>query len=259
MVVLPYKDRLELLGKYLQQLIMESVGKEKDLDGKTVHQGLTVLGNKGSSDQHSYVQQLLDGPNNFIAAFVGVLADRDGASIIIDDNSNCGDYLQAFMLGTRQALSQRGRPSLTLFLEKVDGLRLGALIALFERAVTFYAFLANINAYHQPAVEMGKKSAGEIIKLKNKIVTFLQENRGISYSTEEVAKGMGLADSGEEETIFMLLQRLSANHHYGINARQDAGSSLLDRRFWMQIAKTQNIKTDVSDLKSKLHKHIAEA
>ncbi|HNH49314.1 MAG TPA: glucose-6-phosphate isomerase, partial [Myxococcota bacterium] len=57
MVVLPYRDRLLLFSRYLQQLVMESLGKEKDLAGKLVYQGLTVYGNKGSTDQHAYVQQ----------------------------------------------------------------------------------------------------------------------------------------------------------------------------------------------------------
>ena len=58
MVVLPYKDRLLLFSRYLQQLVMESLGKEKDLAGNVVHQGIAVYGNKGSTDQHAYVQQL---------------------------------------------------------------------------------------------------------------------------------------------------------------------------------------------------------
>ncbi|KAF8677790.1 hypothetical protein HU200_046465 [Digitaria exilis] len=53
MVVLPYKDSLLLLSRYLQQLVMESLGKEFDLDGNRVNQGLTVYGNKGSTDQHA--------------------------------------------------------------------------------------------------------------------------------------------------------------------------------------------------------------
>jgi glucose-6-phosphate isomerase len=61
MVILPYKDRLMLFSKYLQQLVMESLGKEMDLDGNVVHQGIAVYGNKGSTDQHAYVQQLRDG------------------------------------------------------------------------------------------------------------------------------------------------------------------------------------------------------
>src|SRR5207302_240487 len=56
MVILPYKDRLTLFSKYLQQLVMESLGKEHDLDGKVVNQGIAVYGNKGSTDQHAYVQ-----------------------------------------------------------------------------------------------------------------------------------------------------------------------------------------------------------
>ena len=64
-VVLPYKDSLLLFTRYLQQLVMESLGKEKNLDGKTVHQGLAVYGNKGFTDQHAYVQQLREGVANF--------------------------------------------------------------------------------------------------------------------------------------------------------------------------------------------------
>ena len=79
MVVLPYKDRLELFSRYLQQLVMESLGKEKDRDGKTVHQGISVYGNKGSTDQHAYVQQLRDGVENFFVTFIEVLRKRENA------------------------------------------------------------------------------------------------------------------------------------------------------------------------------------
>ena len=75
MVVLPYKDRLLLFSRYLQQLVMESLGKKLDLDGNVVHQGINVFGNKGSTDQHAYVQQLRDGLNNFFLTFVRVLED----------------------------------------------------------------------------------------------------------------------------------------------------------------------------------------
>ena len=84
MVILPYKDRLVLLSKYLQQLVMESLGKELDRDGKQVNQGIAVYGNKGSTDQHAYVQQLRDGVNNFFATFIEVLADRDALSPQVD-------------------------------------------------------------------------------------------------------------------------------------------------------------------------------
>src|SRR6185295_10947902 len=76
MVVLPYKDRFLLLSRYLQQLVMESLGKELDLQGRVVNQGIAVYGNKGSTDQHAYVQQLREGVNNFFATFIEVLKDR---------------------------------------------------------------------------------------------------------------------------------------------------------------------------------------
>ena len=95
MVILPYKDRLVLFSKYLQQLIMESLGKETDLEGKTVNQGISVYGNKGSTDQHAYVQQLREGVHNFFVTFIEVLVDRENAAIAVDENGNStGDYLQ---------------------------------------------------------------------------------------------------------------------------------------------------------------------
>ena len=81
LVVLPYADRLDLFSKYLQQLIMESLGKEHDLNGQIVNQGLTVFGNKGSTDQHSYIQQLRSGANNFFAIFLSKQAGSGSWSI----------------------------------------------------------------------------------------------------------------------------------------------------------------------------------
>ena len=88
MVILPYKDRLMLFSKYLQQLVMESLGKEQDLDGNVVRQGIAVYGNKGSTDQHAYVQQLRDGVLNFFVTFVEVQKDRGSARFEVEDGRN---------------------------------------------------------------------------------------------------------------------------------------------------------------------------
>src|SRR5438552_3226100 len=93
MVILPYKDRLALFSKYLQQLVMESLGKEKDLDGNVVHQGIAVYGNKGSTDQHAYVQQLRDGVLNFFVTFIEVDKDRHGTALEVENGYTSGDYL----------------------------------------------------------------------------------------------------------------------------------------------------------------------
>ena len=211
MVILPYKDRLELFSKYLQQLIMESLGKEKDLDGKVVHQGISVYGNKGSTDQHAYIQELREGVPNFFATFIEVL--KDGASGVaeteVEPKTTSGDFLEGFFLGTRKALFENGRKSITITVQEVSPFYIGLLIALYERAVGFYASLVNINAYHQPGVEAGKKAAATILALQSKILSHLEANRNSSFSATELASAIGEKDP---ETTFKLLEHLAANN-----------------------------------------------
>jgi glucose-6-phosphate isomerase len=208
-VVLPYKDRLELFSKYLQQLVMESLGKELDLDGKVVNQGLSVYGNKGSTDQHAYVQQLREGVLNFFAVFIEVLRDRAGESLQVEPGVTSGDFLSGFFLGTREALYEKGRQSITLTVREVSPFTVGMLIALFERAVGFYASLVNINAYHQPGVEAGKKAAGTVIALQGKVLAYLTEKKGHSLTSAQIASGIGAHDGFE--TVFKVCEHLAAN------------------------------------------------
>lgn len=205
MVILPYRDRLLLLGRYLQQLVMESLGKEVDRNGKVVHQGLTVYGNKGSTDQHAYVQQLRDGTNDFFATFVRVLESRQGDSIEVEDDMTCGDFLDAFWLGTREALFEKGRESITITLDRVDARAIGVLIALFERAVGLYAELININAYDQPGVEAGKAAAGAVLDLRKKVHDHFKNSGNDTKTADEVAKAIGEPDAAE--SISYILDR----------------------------------------------------
>ena len=217
MVVLPYKDRLLLFSRYLQQLVMESIGKEKDLAGQVVHQGLTVYGNKGSTDQHAFVQQLRDGTPDFFATFVRVLRDRDGRSLEVEPGATSGDFLDGLHLGTRRALHESGRPSLTITIRELDARSLGMLIALYERAVGLYASLVGINAYHQPGVEAGKKAAAAVLELQRKVVAALAARGSQGATCEELASAVEAPD--EVETVFHLLERLSANPDRGVTKR----------------------------------------
>ncbi len=206
MVVLPYKDRLMLFSRYLQQLVMESLGKAEDLSGITVNQGLAVYGNKGSTDQHAYVQQLRDGVNNFFVTFIEVLQDREQPSTELEPGITSGDYLEGFLLGTRQALYDNERDSIAVTLPRVDEQSVGALIALYERAVGLYASLININAYHQPGVEAGKKAASSILELQLKVLTSLQERPA---SLSELADRIG--ESSRVESVYQIVRHLAAN------------------------------------------------
>ncbi|MDR2806924.1 MAG: glucose-6-phosphate isomerase [Puniceicoccales bacterium] len=211
MVILPYKDRLSLLGNFLQQLIMESIGKKFDHFKCLVEQGLTVYGNKGSTDQHAYMQQLLEGINNAFVTFIEVLTDRDGTSMWIEKDVTTGDYLEGFLLGTRQALYENRRESVTITIDRVDAYYLGVLIGLYERTVGFYTSIIHINAYHQPGVEAGKKAANNILALQKSVLQYLRENAQQSFSAEALSNAVGKGDT-EIETIFKLLEHLAANH-----------------------------------------------
>ncbi len=221
MVILPYKDRLELFSKYCQQLVMESLGKEKDLDGRTVNQGIAVFGNKGSTDQHSYVQQLREGVLNFFVTFIEVLQDRDGKSMSVEADVTSGDYLDGFLLGTRRALYENGRESVTITIKEVSPFYIGLLIALLERTVGLYASLINVNAYHQPGVEAGKKAAASVIALQLDILECLRSQNGVGLSVTEIAGKIGQTD--EAETIFKICEHLAANHDHSVSKTDGAG------------------------------------
>uniref|UniRef100_A0A1J3EKL6 Glucose-6-phosphate isomerase n=1 Tax=Noccaea caerulescens TaxID=107243 RepID=A0A1J3EKL6_NOCCA len=214
MVILPYKDSLLLFSRYLQQLVMESLGKEFDLDGNTVNQGLTVYGNKGSTDQHAYIQQLREGVHNFFATFIEVLRDRPpGHDWELEPGVTCGDYLFGMLQGTRSALYANGRESISVTIEEVTPRSVGALIALYERAVGLYALLVNINAYHQPGVEAGKKAAAEVLALQKRVLSVLNE-----ASCKDPVEPLTLDEVADRchapediEMIYKIIAHMSAN------------------------------------------------
>jgi glucose-6-phosphate isomerase len=200
MVVMPYADRLQRLSRVLQQLVMESIGQRLDRKGNVVHQGMSVFGNKGSTDQHAMVQQLRDGRNDAHVLLMQVLADGPSAP---PGSAGAGDDLQGFLLGTRRALTERGMPTMVLTVPGVSPRVVGGLVALFERAVGFYASLVDVNGYHQPGVEAGKKAAKALLLLKVAVLAEL----AAGPSTEE---NLAAALEADPIEVHYLLRRLVA-------------------------------------------------
>ena len=224
MVVLPYRDRLQVFSKYLQQLVMESLGKKFNRKGEIVHQGISVFGNKGSTDQHAYVQQLRDGIDNFFCIFIELLDSPDINNYFGSENPK--EFLSGFLQGTRSALSNENRQSITITLDKLNCLTLGALIALFERAVSFYAELVDINAYDQPGVEAGKKAAAEIIEYQKKVTEIL--NTGEELSINEITSLVGYSSS--EPIFFIIRQMCFGNNDYVINGDWSNPNTILIKK-----------------------------
>ena len=223
LVVLPYKDRLLLFSRYLQQLVMESLGKQLDLDSRRVEQGIAVYGNKGSTDQHAFVQQLRDGVNNFFVTFVRVL-ESGGAPIEVEPGVTSGDYLHGFLLGTREALYGNDRQSMTITVRRVDARTVGGLIALFERAVGLYASLIHINAYHQPGVEAVKKAAAAVLSLQAKALAALSS---APQTAGQIAAAIGAAQSAE--SVYLILEHLASNGRANMVRSSDPGEATFTR------------------------------
>jgi glucose-6-phosphate isomerase len=101
------------------------------------------------------------------------------------------------------------------------------LIALYERAVGLYASLIGINPYHQPGVEAGKKAAAAVLDLQRRLFDALRGRGPAGGTCEELATATGASD--EVETVFLLLERLSANPERGVARR--SGSTPFDAVF----------------------------
>jgi glucose-6-phosphate isomerase len=152
---------------------------------------------------------LREGVANFFAVFIEVLEDRIGASIEIEPDATSGDFLSGFLQGTRQALYENQRDSITVTISQVNPRTVGALIALFERAVGLYASLVNINAYHQPGVEAGKKAAEKLLALQRKILVVL---KAADQPLELTALAEKAGASDQIEHVYKIVRHLAGNY-----------------------------------------------
>ena len=164
-VLMPYADPLRDLADWYVQLWAESLGKHRSPNDAGV--GPTPLGALGATDQHSKVQLFMEGPPDKTVTFIAV---RElGSDIVIprlhSDVKELG-YLGGHRLGellsieqraTAGALARRGRPNMTIHVERVDAHHLGALFMLLEIATIYAGELYGVNPLNQPGVELGKQ------------------------------------------------------------------------------------------------------
>ncbi|MCX8090415.1 MAG: glucose-6-phosphate isomerase [Verrucomicrobiae bacterium] len=211
--IIPYKDSLSHLSRYLQQLVMESLGKEKDVKGNIVNKGVVIFGNKGSTDQHSFVQQLRDGTDNAFTIFVKI--SRNGSDTLLkEEGVTVGDYLEGFASGTEKALKEKGRRTTAINLQDMSAFGLASLVAIFERTVGYLASLWEINAYHQPGVEAGKKAAEEIVQLKSQILNCLRSSRRVPMPVSAISERIN--QNLPVSLVRNLCDYLAANKRFGI-------------------------------------------
>ncbi|AUT59582.1 glucose-6-phosphate isomerase [Paraburkholderia terrae] len=175
-LVAPYSEALHFLSSYLQQLEMESNGKQACLDGSFVTYDTSAVtwGEPGTNGQHAFFQMLHQGPTIVPIDFVAVLTPEHP---LVSHHpkllANCFAQSEALMLGRTREEAEKvagpnkaelvphimfpgNRPTTTLLVDALTARSLGALIALYEHKVLVQGTVWNINSFDQWGVELGK-------------------------------------------------------------------------------------------------------
>jgi len=182
--ILPYDNRLDRFPAYLQQLQMESSGKNVRADGKAVKcdTGMVIWGESGNNAQHSFYQLLHQGTRLIPVDFL--LSAKSSGGTQVQHNlaiANCLAQSEALMDGFDEKgtepyrVHQGNNPSNTIVFEKLGPETLGQLIALYEHKVFVEGVIWGINSFDQFGVELGKKLAGGIRKSVNSSTQHLLE------------------------------------------------------------------------------------
>lgn len=216
MIVLCYNEFMREYAHYLQQLYMESLGKEYKVDGTEARQGQTVFGGVGTGEQHSFMQQVQKGiADNFVRM---VSFEKREHDYLNDQAGSMGRQLLAFLMGTQKALIQNKRSFATSTFAERNEFTFGMMIALEERIVTFLGSFFEINAYDQPGVQDGKKAATGVNATSKKIVAGLEKiTAPVSGSTAEILKAIdfGAEVPYEAESILVdIVQNINVDESY---------------------------------------------
>lgn len=178
-LIAPYHQDLHLFPAYLQQLEMESNGKQVTRDGHAVAMPTAPVtwGSVGTNGQHAYFQLLHQGtdliPVDFIIALKPAHPNKEQHKALL---ANALAQAEALMCGSASDSSlpphrvfQGNRPSSMLVLPALDPASLGALIALYEHKTFVQGVLWNINSFDQWGVELGKTLANRILDELNDV------------------------------------------------------------------------------------------
>ena len=188
-VIAPYDQHLHHLPRFIQQLDMESNGKQTACDGTPVgtDTGPIIWGETGINGQHAFFQLLHQGTHITPIDLIASLEKRSNLpghhEILL---SNVFAQAEAFMRGktaeeVRAELQAQGmdgekieklvphktfsgnRPTNILLLDKIDPRNMGSLIALYEHKVFVQGVVWGINSFDQWGVELGKQLAQTIL------------------------------------------------------------------------------------------------
>lgn len=161
-----YSEGLKTFGLWFQQLWAESLAKKLTYSGTPAPRVSTPMMMVGSNDQHSMLQQVMEGEKDKFVIFVRSNREENFGeklnSVLFDGyeflkNESMGKVLKAQSIGTQEALLKEGVHSTTIELTKFDEEEMGALFLFFEMVIALLGQHHNIDAYNQPGVELSKR------------------------------------------------------------------------------------------------------
>ncbi len=167
--VLPYSQAMSRFPAHLQQMDMESNGKQVNRDGEILDYptGPVIFGEPGTNGQHSFYQLLHQGTDIVPLQFIGFLESQDGLDVDFSGstsqkklNANLAAQIIAFAKGSANDNPNKHfpgeRPSSLLYSTRLSPRVLGALLAHFENKVMFQGLIWNLNSFDQEGVQLGK-------------------------------------------------------------------------------------------------------
>lgn len=166
-----YADRLQTWGLWLQQLWSESLAKKVTRSHHPAPINSTFVPCRGVSDQHSVLQQVMEGLEKKMVLFHRVTSSEKGRFTIHQNHfgdalllhKSIGELHQAEAVATEKALNEIGLNTIRLTTNDIDAQSLSALMMLWMLAVATMGELFDINAFDQPGVESGKRIARRVL------------------------------------------------------------------------------------------------
>jgi glucose-6-phosphate isomerase len=170
-----YSDQLTQWSLWLQQLLSESLGKKQTRDSKKAPRFPTVVPCRGASDQHSVLQQIIEGPQKDFCCFHRVESSEASINKITQSlfseslliGKSPGELLGVEAEATQKAMTESQIPTMVLKTKKIEEDSLGYLMAAWMLSTGVLGEMMNINAFDQPGVESGKSIARRVLSQVN--------------------------------------------------------------------------------------------
>jgi glucose-6-phosphate isomerase len=168
-----YSSVLKSFGMWWQQLWAESLAKVQDRKGNAAKRVSTPVVGVGASDQHSVLQQLMEGAKDKFIVFVRATQAENETTVLKKSEFGIFDFFNGKAMGellaaeaeaTAKALDHVGASVMTLEIENLNPKAIGNWFMTWQLVVATLGEMLDINAFNQPGVELGKRLAQEILK-----------------------------------------------------------------------------------------------